>query len=175
MALPRSLLRNCIWPFAGFCSLLLFSFVCPRSASAQRACVTFHLWTGPNDRTDSQSTKHYIILMVLALRAPLFPRTRERKQRLSLTQRGKNKEMEEYEISSPPGEFTPQWYLLPHGPALSITHRHTLQVFGEGQAYAKSIGVWSYVKHCELNRFQRCGNRTTDCFCFVSGLGLFCN
>lgn len=37
-----------------------------------------------------------------ALRASLFLRTQQRKQRLSLSQWGENKEMEEYEISNPP-------------------------------------------------------------------------
>ena len=79
--------------------------------------------------------------------------------------------MEEYDFSSPPGEFTPQWYLLPHGPALSITHRRTPQVSGEGQAHTKkSIGVWTFVKHCELNRFQERGNRTIDWICLISEL-----
>ncbi len=116
-------------------------------------CVSSHLCIRPNDRTESQSfpgcNPHG-----LALRAWLFLRTQERKQKLSLTQWGENREMEEYEISSPLGEFTPQWYLLPYGPTLSITHRHTPQVCREGQAHAEAFGVWIFCETKKLNRFQ---------------------
>lgn len=158
---------NRVFSDATDCLFVCSSLLPVSSASVQHACVTSLLnrakWQHRKPKHQKLYNSHG-----LALRASLFLRTQERKQRLSLTQWGENKEMAEYEISSPPGEFTPQWYLLPHGPALSITHRHTPRVPGEGQAHAKSIGVWTFEKHCELNRFQGCGNRTINWFCLIS-------
>lgn len=103
------------------------------------------LWTGQMTGQQAVRVLKLYNPRGFALRESLFLSTQERKHRLSLTECRAKEEAEEYENSSPPGEFSPQWYLLPHGPALSATHRQTPQVFGEGQTYTRSVSVWTFL------------------------------
>lgn len=120
--------------------LLLISIVCPCSASAyttptdirQHACVTSPL-NGGNGRTKKLHNRHVLALGNRDALIVVPENTGEESKRLN---REKTKKWRHMRSAAPSGEFTPQWYLLPHGPALSITHQHKPRVSGEG--------VWTF-------------------------------
>lgn len=59
------------------------------------------------------------------------------------------------------------WYLLPCGPALSITCRHRPWVSGEGQVYPTSMNAMTFMNHCGISRFHWFGSKTINLFISV--------
>lgn len=157
MAAPSAAFFSALDCFAGFCSLLLFSFVCPCST-----CMC-HL-TFKQGQTLEQKHQKLYNPHGSALRASLLFSLLRTQERNSHCLSGEKTKKQRNMRSATPQVNSHLSDIYSHiGPALSITHQRTPQVSGEGhEAHAKSIGVWTFTKHCELNRCQRCGNGTID-------------